>query len=230
MIKKTMWIGLAVAVVAFISVSTARADEWNKKTVLTFSQPVEIPGHVLPAGTYTFKLKDSATDRHIVEIYDAKETKLIATVMTIPNYRLKVSDATVIKFREVPAGSPEAIRAWFYPGNTLGREFVYPKERAMALAKASGAPVPAIPVHVDDAEELKAAPMVAITPEAQEAPVATAIQMTPTVVGTTGVERSKARLPKTASVLPLMVLLGLVSIGAAFGLMAFGKRAAGSAV
>ena len=224
MISKTTWIGLALSLVALVSASTARADDWNKKTVLTFSQAVEIPGHILPAGTYTFRLKDSSTDRHIVEILNADETTLIATVMTIPNYRLKGTDKTVIKFREVPAGSPEAIRAWFYPSNTLGQEFVYPKRRALELARASRAPVPAIAVEVDNAEDLKVAPIVAITPEATEAPVTAFIQTTPMTIGTTGV--GKAELPKTASVLPLIVWSGLLSIAAAFGLMVFGRRAA----
>ena len=225
MIKKTMWIGLTLSVVALVFAANARADDWNKKTVLTFSQAVEIPGHVLPAGTYTFRLKDSMTDRHIVEILNADESKLIAVVMTIPNYRLKATDKTVIKFSEVPAGSPEAIRAWFYPANTLGQEFVYPKQRALELARASRAPVPALAAEVENADDLKVAPIVAITPEEKEAPLATVIQTTPMMVGTAGVAR-RAELPKTASVLPLIVLLGFVSIGAAFGLMAVGKRAA----
>ena len=38
---------------------TAYADEWDQKTIFTFSAPVEIPGQVLGAGTYVFKLADS---------------------------------------------------------------------------------------------------------------------------------------------------------------------------
>src|SRR5579872_814104 len=124
-IRKALWIGWTVSMLAFVSTASARAGQSDDKTVLTFSQPVEIPGQVLPAGTYTFKLSDSMTDRHVVQVFDADGTHLIATVLVIPDYRLKSTDATVIKFSEVPAGSPEAIRAWFYPGNTLGQEFVY---------------------------------------------------------------------------------------------------------
>src|SRR5581483_5978816 len=159
-----------------VAVAAARGDEWNKKTILTFSQPVEIPGHVLPAGTYTFQLADSSADRHIVRVFNADGSKILATVMTIPDYRLKATDETVIKFGEVPRGAPEAIRAWFYPGNTVGQEFVYPKARATELAKVTKTVVPAVMSDVaDDVAALKSAPIVAITPDEQEMPVATAI-------------------------------------------------------
>ena len=116
----------------------ARADEWDKKTILTFSAPVEVPGHVLPAGTYVFKLLDSQADRHIVQIYNKDENNLIATVLAVPDERLEPRGKTIISFDERPSGSPEALRAWFYPGNTVGQEFVYPHSRAKEIAKRSG--------------------------------------------------------------------------------------------
>src|SRR5512140_2029207 len=125
----------------------AKADEWNRKTVMTFSGPVEIPGvhlkgwGVLPAGTYVFKILDSLSERHIVQIFNEDQTQVYATIIAIPNYRLKATDKTVITFRERPAGQPEALRAWFYPGRNWGEEFVYPKARAMTLAKATKTPV-----------------------------------------------------------------------------------------
>jgi hypothetical protein len=250
MMKQAIWIGLTLSLVGLVSVSAVRADEWDKKTVLTFSQPVEVPGHVLPAGTYTFKLADSMSDRHLVQIFNADGSQIIATVMAIPNYRLTATDRTVIRFREVPRGSPEAIRAWFYPGNTVGREFVYPKQRAIQLAQAAKAVVPAVAVDIADVGALKTAQIVAITPEATELPVTAAIQTTPvgavatvansssSVAGPTGVEQAAGRsdrrnarqLPETAGVLPLIVLLGLGSIGGAFALMVFGRRATASAL
>jgi hypothetical protein len=226
-----------------LAAASARADEWDKKTLITFSQAVEIPGHVLPAGTYMFKLAESMSNRHIVQVFTADGSQILATVMTIPDYRLRATDQTVIKFGEVPPDSAEAIRAWFYPGNTIGQEFVYPKARAIELAIAAQAVVPALDADVGDAAALKTASIVAITPEAKEVPVAVAIQMTPDntlasvatsptssspVVGTVGVGRTggKARhLPKTASALPLIAVFGLGCIGVAFGLVAFGRRA-----
>ena len=115
-----------------------QADESDKKTVLTFSAPVEVPGRVLPAGTYVFKLLDSSADRHIVQIFNKDETKLIADVLAVADERLQPKGKTVISFDERPSGSPEALRAWFYPGDTIGQEFVYPRSRAKDIAKRTG--------------------------------------------------------------------------------------------
>src|SRR5580658_5532122 len=112
----------AVLVTAAFSPSV-RADEWNKKTVVTFSEPVETPGvhiqgwAVLPAGTYVFRLLESPSDRHIVQIFNQDETVIYATALAIPNYRLRATGKTVITFRERPAGEPQALRGWFYPGD-----------------------------------------------------------------------------------------------------------------
>ena len=122
------------------------ADEWDKKTIVTFNHPVEIPGgKILPAGRYVFKLLDSASDRNIVQIFNEDQTHLYATIIAIPNYRLQPTDKTVITFGAREADSVEAIRAWFYPGANWGQEFVYPKTRAVKLAKLTNKPVPSMP-------------------------------------------------------------------------------------
>src|SRR6202045_1613222 len=141
----------------------ARADEWNRKTVITFSGPVEIPGvhlvgwGVLPAGTYVFKILDSQSDRHIVQIFSKDELTIYATILAIPNFRLKATDKTVMTFRERPVGQPEALRAWFYPGRNWGEEFVYPKAKAIEIAKATNTPVlfAAVDIPVEVAEPIK---------------------------------------------------------------------------
>ena len=192
---------------------------------------MDVAGHVLVAGTYLFKIAD-ANDRHIVQISSADGKTIIATVMTIPDYRLTPTNDTVIRFREVPPGSPEAVRAWFYPGRTIGEEFVYPKPRAIALAKASNVPVPAVAVDAVDVAALKTAPIVAVTPDEKEVPVTAAIQTTPVAVGTVArndapIARDEpAQLPKTASALSLFIALGTAAVGLAFGLAAFAKRTA----
>jgi hypothetical protein len=206
------------------------ADEWNRKTTITFSGPVEIPGvHVpgmgiLPAGTYVFKILDSQSDRHIVQIFNKEETAVYATILAIPNYRLKATDKTVITFRERPAGQPEALRAWFYPGNNWGEEFVYPKAKAMELAKATNTPVLFIeaelpaelaePIKTADAPvvtELKRAPIMAYKPTGEEVQLAQVITPPPAVL------MAKA-LPKTASNLPLFAGFALMSLFGAFSI------------
>jgi len=115
----------------------ARADEWNKKTILTFSGPVQIPGATLPAGTYVFKLADLQSNRHVVQVFDKDEKKIYGTILAIPDQKLDPSDKPVVMFAERPAGTPQAVKAWFYPGETIGNEFVYPKDQAVKIARAT---------------------------------------------------------------------------------------------
>lgn len=210
----------------------ARADTWNKKTVVTFSQAVEVPGKVLPAGTYTFRLLDSSSDRHIVQIFNADGSQLITTILAINDYRLQPTGDTVMKFNERPADAPEALRAWFYPGDNFGQEFVYPKVRAIQLAQAEKIAVPAVAVETLDEDTMKTAPIVAITPDEKEVEVVTVIQTTPPVAAVEApapvaaatpapakVAPAEAEeLPHTASYMPLIALLGGLAISLAIGL------------
>jgi hypothetical protein len=126
----------------------ATADEWDQKTTFTFSGPVEIPGQELPAGTYVFKLADSQSDRDIVQVFSKDETHLFGTFLSIPNQRLRPAGKPIITFEEKEAGSPEAVKAWFYPGEDYGHGFVYPKPKAAALAKANNTPVASMPAEL----------------------------------------------------------------------------------
>ena len=125
-VKKSVSIALLLGAIGTWSPSSASADESNQLTYLTFSQAVAIPGHVLPAGTYTFRLADTSSDRHIVQIFDQAGTQLIATLLTIPDRRLEPTDDTVIKLGEPSGSAPPAITKWFYPGDSSGQEFFYP--------------------------------------------------------------------------------------------------------
>jgi hypothetical protein len=129
-------------------VPRATADEADQKTIFTFSGPVEIPGQVLSAGTYVFKLADSSSDRNVVQVFSKDEKHLYGTFLAIPDQRLRPAGKPIITFDERAAGSPEAVRAWFYPGEDIGHQFVYPKDRAVALAKANNSPVPSMPAEL----------------------------------------------------------------------------------
>jgi hypothetical protein len=106
---------------------TVKADEWDKKTTMTFNESVEIPGTVLPAGQYVFKLVDNASDRHIVQILSSDQRHVYATILAIPEERRQATGDTAVTFEERTQDSPEAIKAWFYPGDETGNEFVYRK-------------------------------------------------------------------------------------------------------
>src|SRR5215831_13936922 len=117
-----MWkrIALILAAALLYTILPAGADEWNKKTVVTFNRPVELPGIVLPAGTYVFKLLNSSSDRNIVLVYNAEENHLFTSILAIPNYRLNPNSDTVLRFDEGKRGQPDALRAWFYPADNFG--------------------------------------------------------------------------------------------------------------
>jgi LPXTG-motif cell wall-anchored protein len=210
------------------------ADQWNKKTVMTFNQPVELPGVVLPAGTYVFKLADSFTDRHIVQVFNEDETQIYAMILAIPNYRMTRTADTVVRFEERPRSNPEAIRAWFYPGDNFGQEFVYPRARAIQLAEATNQPVLTAEVTpTEPAEELAKAPVVAITPEEKEVqiaqvtePVATPAPQVEAAAPAAEVAEMPAELPKTASEMPLLLVIGLCLLASAVLIRAYAKDAA----
>jgi LPXTG-motif cell wall-anchored protein len=227
--------------VAFLGVafsSSAKADAWDKKTTITFSGPVEIPGvhlkgyGVLPAGTYVFKVLDSGSDRHIVQISSKDEKTVYATILAIPNVRLKATDKTVMTFRERPAGEPEALRAWFYPGKEWGEEFVYPKARAIILAKETNTPVLFVPdtVTPEVAEvvtpshpvvvELRQAPVMALQPSGDTVEMAQVV--TPPVLIA---QNTPAALPATGSDLPLTALFGMLALAGALAMGFVQKRA-----
>jgi hypothetical protein len=235
-----------VALMGAIFAPGVRADDWNRETVITFSGPVEIPGvhltgwGVLPAGTYVFKILDSLSDRHIVQIFSQDKLTVYATILAIPNYRLKATDKTVITFRERPAGEPEALRAWFYPGRNWGEEFVYPKAKAMELAKSTNVPVLFTPIElpVEVAEPaklveapvvavMKQAPILAIKPSGEEVQLAEVVAPPPAVelqAAAAPVQEPTPTLPDTASRLPLIALFGLLALGGAFAVRAVANR------
>ncbi|HXM98991.1 MAG TPA: hypothetical protein VN982_10995 [Candidatus Dormibacteraeota bacterium] len=240
---KTVFCLLATLCFGAAVLPSARADQWNKQTKMTFSQDVEIPGKILPAGTYTFKLLDSPADRHIVQIFDADGTHLITTVLAINDYRLKPTGETVVKFTERPGDSPEALRAWFYPGDDFGQAFVYPKKRAMELAQSNKNAVPSS--EITDENSMRTSSITAYDSEQKELELNKAVQSTPTETKTevktpepvvtpapvttaqattpAPVATEREELPRTASSMPLIALLGALSISIAFGLKLFVK-------
>src|SRR5690242_14813356 len=229
---KIVAVSFCLFLAALASLPNANADEWNRKTTVTFSGPVEVPGvgaQTLPAGTYVFKIADSMADRHIVQIFNEDETHVFTTILAIPNYRLKPTDKTVITFRERAEGQPEAIRAWFYPGAQWGQEFVYPKEKAVELAKLTNEPVPAVTELPTEPAALKELPVEAVTPTGEEVPLAQAVEAPPVETASATATEPAADptpMPKTASKIPLLALLGLLSLGAGLGFWALSKRTA----
>jgi len=220
-----------VAMFFVVPVLKAGNDVWNKKTTMAFTQPFEVPGgQTLPAGTYVFKLLDSPFDREVVQIFSEDQNTLYATVLAIPDYRLTAGETTVMQFKETAPGAPTALKAWFHPGEKGGHEFVYPHAKAVELAKATNEAVPYmpnefIPEITEPATTPKEAPVVtiekaplkAVEPSGQDVEVAEAFQPPPV---------QAAALPHTASPLPLIGLMGLMSLALGLGVREVAKQRA----
>ena len=134
-IRKMLFIaGLMLAFTTLLPV--VHADDWNQATRVTFSQSVQVPKHVLPAGTYWFQLSDTNDRHYLVQILREDRT-LVATVFAIPRKRQGINPKVAITLADRGNTQPEAIVAWFYVGQTEGHEFLYPKQEEQELAHAT---------------------------------------------------------------------------------------------
>src|ERR1022692_4678902 len=196
----------------------ARADQWNKKTILTVNETIQVPNKVLPPGTYVIKLLDSPSNRHVVQIFDGDETHLLTTILAIPNYRLQPTGKTVFGFWETPPGQPKALRAWFYPGDNFGQEFAYPKSAAVQIAASAHSAVPTTEV-TEPSEMASAAVTTTPAPQEETAQAASAPEPQPEAAAPAPApepsptpDPAPQELPKTASPYPLIGLAGLLSL------------------
>jgi hypothetical protein len=214
----------------------AMADEFNKRTELEFSGPVEIPGHVLAPGKYVFQLLESPGDSNTVQVFskdsDGRES-LIATLFAIPDYTSNTPDKPIIQFEERNSGTLEAIHSWFYPGDNFGWEFVYPKEQNQQTA-ATPAPNPA-PVAAA-APSMPSAP--AVQPVQQEDPIPEVVEAEeeqivvaqneapaqPPVQGTEIQTSSAQVLPQTAGNSYLEPMTGLALLGGGLAVVFASRR------
>jgi hypothetical protein len=141
-------IRIAAAIVVCLGI-TQSVDAQQRRTKVRFNAPIEIPNPstrtgvmTLPPGEYMFALVETGTSHHVIRVSDVSGNTVHSMVMTIPDYRLNATSKTVMYLGERPAGSPPAIKSWFYPGENMGERFVYPKARAQVLAAEAKQPVP----------------------------------------------------------------------------------------
>jgi hypothetical protein len=208
--KILLFAGLCMALISMAMPRSLRADEYNQGTKLTFNEPVEIPGQILAAGTYWFSLMNSDADRNIVQVWNADRSHLLTTIFTVADYRLQPTGQTVVNFEERPGDHPEAIQAWFYPGENFGHEFVYPKTRAVSLAQQIDQPVLSMPDDaVTDPAPSSPPELKAVASNGEELELSEIVQSQQPDDDVT-----MASLPQTASVVPLAALLGFVALGA----------------
>lgn len=223
------------AVLAVFSGTSASAQTFDNRTYFTFSQPVTLPGVTLPAGKYLFRIVDTTSSRRIVQVLDADGKKPYALLMSIPAQRNDVPSEPEVRFMETAADTPTALKTWWYPGSTMGWEFIYPREQALRLARNASAPVlTTTAAENDTTEEMKTAELSrvsstgsdttvtvdaapAASPVAGEAQTgdlaAASIDIAPASTPVVPAPMTPARtartaLPQTASTLPLATALG----------------------
>lgn len=225
-------IAAAMLGIALMGVA-AFADSFDKKTILTVNQSIQVPGKVLPPGKYVMKLFNSLGSRNIVQIFNEDETEILTTIIAIPNYRLKPTDETHFSYWEAPVGKVVPLKSWFYPGDNFGQEFAYPKETATEIARETREAVPVI--HTEKLAELPTAELGLVEPSGEERPLsktwepqakltepapAPKVEAAPVEMAA----KQPEALPETASYLPLFSILGLSSLAAGFTLRAFSGR------
>lgn len=218
----------------------AQGGPLDSRTEFTFNQTVELPGVTLPPGTYTFRFVDATTGRKVMQV-QAKDAsnKTYGMFLTISAQRPQPSDEAELRFMETPAGQPAAVKTWWYPGNTIGREFIYPKSQARRLAQATNQSVLTTKAENVTGEEMKSADLSYVSAsgeerEASDAELVDAAANTPPV-GTSTVDTAstpdtmaarapeqegtlavnaprRTSLPRTSTALPIVGLLGLMSL------------------
>src|SRR5512138_1347425 len=132
--------GLAVAA-GVLTTGVLLAQPHDKRTVFSFNRPISVPGVTLPAGKYMFRLVDTETSRKVIQVLSEDGKKPYAMLHTIPDVRRDASENPEVRFLETAKGQPSAVKAWWYPQETIGYEFIYPKEQARKLAQAIVEPV-----------------------------------------------------------------------------------------
>jgi LPXTG-motif cell wall-anchored protein len=217
----------AVAVLVLGLAGTALAQQ-DYQTYFTFSGPVALPGTTLPAGTYLFRLADPNSSRKVINVLSQDGKKSLAMLLSIPNRLPTAPQNPEVRFMEAPANAPQPIKAWWYAGNSIGYEFIYPRRQALQLAKASAQPVLTTRAETTDLEKSELA---RVSPAGEPAPVV--VEERPAPAPATGraqqgevapapqvaVNTPRTQLPRTASQMPLVIVLGGLALFAGVGLM-----------
>jgi hypothetical protein len=198
----------------------------DSRTEFTFSAPVELPGTTVPPGTYVFRFADATTSRSVMQVLDKASNKTYGLFLTISAQRPKPSDDAELRFLETPSGKPAAVKTWWYPGNSIGREFIYPKSQARRLAMATNTTVLTTKQETVSPEQMKTAELEYVSPSGQETAAAETSEQN--VAANTAPSRetpvlesqsasnatpsNRRRLPRTDSLLPMLVLMGVTSL------------------
>jgi hypothetical protein len=242
----------ALAVFASIPAMTSSAQTADERTYFSFSGPVELPGVMLPAGNYMFRFVDASTGRRVMQVVSNDgSNKTYGLFMTISAQRPTPPEGAELRFMETPSGAPPAIKTWWYPGSTIGREFIYPKGEARRLAAATHQTVLTTRAESETNDRMKTTALSRVSPGGQEAQVTDEtrpISAMPSGTGQPGninsgsvsssaamkadadrtpaetgqqAANTRTHLPRTDTLLPLIGLIGLGSLAGSASLRFF---------
>jgi len=154
MSHRATWALVLWTLTVYADMRLAAFTDLPRKTAFSTNEPLEIPGTLIEPGQYVFKLIESQPERNVLQVFEtvqlwtADETRLVSTLLTMPNYDLPTTDKTVFSFFERGPKQPKALRLWFTPGRNYGQEFVYPKAQAVELARVVGRSVLSMPAEL----------------------------------------------------------------------------------
>jgi hypothetical protein len=234
----------ALAALMLGSPAPTIAQTADYQTYFTFSGPVTLPGTTLPAGKYLFRLADPQSSRKVINVLTADGKKSVAMLTTIPNRLNKAPNDPEVRFMETSGKTPPPIKTWWYPGNSIGYEFIYPRKQALELAKVVNEPVL---TTSSETTEFKTADLARV--ESSGEPVAGRVNENPAPAEVTGraqrgevptavvppaetrtaqadtraarpeTQVARTELPRSASSRPLVALLGGLALVAGIGLL-----------
>lgn len=231
--KLTRYLTLATfaTLLGVASAPSANAQSDRENSTFAVTEPLEVGGYTLQPGTYLIKVVTLTADRNTIKITNVEETEVFALVLATP-HPIRTDEmvpSTRYTFYQTTPGQPKALRTWFPRDSTNGQDIVYPKRRAAELAAAAKEPVATIPDTVKEAD-YKTAPITVVTPgqtaRPREEPVMVAQKAPERAPVAVAEADAGSELPRTASRVPLYAALGLLSLGAAFGLRTFANRTA----
>jgi hypothetical protein len=187
---------LALLIALTMNVAAQQPDT-RDRTIMTFSSAVELPGMRLEPGTYVFRLADSAS-RNVIQVFDKDEKDIIGQWLFVSAERPEVTGDTVVTFRETSAASTPAVQFWYYPGEKIGKEFIYPKDQAMRIAQRTGATVQTEDGPVTATAQAEVAAEPATVADAGVVQGSGVPEQTSTAVGISGSGRSETEVAGTS--------------------------------
>jgi len=226
-----------VAMIAGLAPTVASAQPADKTTYFTFSGPVDMPGVALPAGKYVFRLANPDTSRNVIQVASADGKRVVGLFFSHPAERRDAAKDSEIRFMEASAGTPPAVRTWWYPGERTGYEFIYPKNQARRIAQRTKQDVLTTKADSTTAQQTNTEDLTRVSASGSEIQVAgngiteetpsgsaqrgelrndsASARSNPAPVQEGTVARARTQLPQTASNSPLVALIGLLMLAAA---------------